>query len=216
MIMIYGVIIPFVLHMITYWTSSIIFLIMDTIYLDSNHINWKKYPRAIKISLANQFFITLPTVTILSPQLTNSINLAINDSWILTLIKIFLIINLSNILFYSFHWLLHRSWFYKNIHYRHHEFVEPVAAATLYAHPIEHLFSNVLSFFIPIILIGTTYKITIGLLVISTLISTFAHVNYIELPIENEHGYHHKKFRYNFGFGGYLDKLLGTSMNSNS
>ncbi len=208
--MIYSVIVPFALHMITYWTSSFIFFIMDILYLDFDHVNWKKYPDAIKTSLFNQFLISLPTVLVLSNQFSLSLALAINDSWTITGFKIFLITNLSNLLFYSFHRLLHTPWFFNNIHYQHHEFIEPVAVATLYAHPVEHLFANVLSFLIPVVLIGTTYKITMGLLVLSTLISTFAHVKYKVLPIENEHWIHHRLFKYNFGFGGYLDRLFGT------
>lgn len=209
--MIHNVLVPFLLHLVTYWTSGFIFLLFDFIYLDFDHPNWKKYPQAIKTSLSNQFFISLPTVFVLSNQLENAMISSINDSWSLTIFKIFIITNLSNLLFYSFHWLFHKQWFFYNIHYKHHEFIEPIAVATLYAHPVEHLFANVLSFLIPAIFVGTTYKITMGLLVISTLISTFAHVRYRVLPLENEHLLHHRLFKYNFGFGGYLDKLFGTN-----
>ena len=208
--MIYTAIIPFILHITTYWITSLIFFIIDISCLDLNHINWKKYPKAIKVSLYNQFFISLPTLCVLSRPLANSIESSINDSWYLILLKLFVIINLSNLLFYSFHRILHIHWFYKNIHYLHHEFIEPVAVATLYAHPVEHLFSNTLSFLIPLILIGTTYKITMGYLVLGTLSGILAHVDYKFIPFENEHLLHHKLYKYNYGFGGYLDKLFGT------
>ena len=210
--MIYNVIIPFILHITMYWGSALFFFIMDKLYLDPKHDNWKKYSKAIKVSLYNQFFISLPTLYVLSSPLANSMTLVINNSWYLIFLKLFVIINLSNLLFYLFHRILHIGWFYKNIHYLHHEFKEPVAVATLYAHPVEHLFSNVLSFLIPIILIGTTYKITMGLLVLGTLSGILAHVNYKFIPFENEHWLHHKLSKCNFGFGGYLDRFFGTSI----
>ena len=199
----------FLLHFVTYWSVSIFFLVVDWFCLDKSHNNWKKYPKAIKTSLVNQLTISLPTVY-LCDNLINSALDTNSNSWFLYGFKIFLLVNLSNIFFYITHRLLHTKWIYKMIHYKHHEFIEPVACATLYAHPIEHLFSNVLSFIVPFILIGTTYYTMLCLIFIGTLISMIAHIQYKILPTPNNHLVHHKLYKYNYGFGDYLDILFGT------
>ncbi len=199
----------FLLHFVTYWTVSLLFLIVDWFYLNKSHINWKKYPKAIKVSLLNQLTISLPTIYLFDDLINDSIDLTSN-SWFLYGVKIFIILNLSNIFFYISHRLLHTKWFFNKIHYKHHEFIDPIACATLYAHPIEHLFSNVLSFVIPIILVGTTFNTILCLLFAGTVISMIAHIKYKILPITNGHLVHHKLFKYNYGFGDYLDKLFGT------
>lgn len=199
----------FLLHFATYWTISLLFLIIDWFYLDPTHINWQKYPKAIGISLLNQITITLPVGYLCQDLIINSIDLY-SDFWFIYGFKIFCIVNLSNLFFYISHRLLHTKWLYQMIHYKHHEFIEPISCATLYAHPIEHLFGNVLSFIIPIILVGTTYNTVLYLLVFGTMVSMFAHVRYKILPTTNKHLVHHKLFKYNYGFGHYLDILFGT------
>ena len=96
------------------------------------------------------------------------------------------------------------------IHYIHHEFIEPISVASLYAHPIEHLFANTLAFFIPFFLIGTTYICSLIFIIIGTTITILSHTNYRVISNKNDHIIHHKLFKYNFGFGGYIDKLFST------
>ena len=199
----------FLLHFVTYWVMSLLFLMVDWFYLDKSHVNWKKYPKAIKFSLVNQLVVSLPTAYLFEELIISSID-PITSSWFLCGFKIFLIVNLSNVFFYLTHRLLHTKWFFDRIHYKHHEFIEPVACAALYAHPIEHLFGNVLSFILPVIIVGTTYYTILVLLVLGTIVSTFAHVRYKILPTTNGHLVHHKLFKYNYGFGNYLDRLFGT------
>ena len=50
----------------------------------------------------------------------------------------------EEILFYYFHLLLHHPKLYKLIHKRHHQWTSPIAIATLYCHPIEHILCNYL------------------------------------------------------------------------
>jgi sterol desaturase/sphingolipid hydroxylase (fatty acid hydroxylase superfamily) len=136
---------------------------------------------------------------------------SMNDTMYETIFKLFLIINLANLLFYSFHRILHVKFFYNTIHYRHHEFIEPVAVAALYAHPIEHLTANTMSFLLPFVLIGTNYTIMLVLLGSASLITVLSHTSHNKmLPTFNDHMIHHRLFRYNYGFGGYIDRLFNT------
>jgi sterol desaturase/sphingolipid hydroxylase (fatty acid hydroxylase superfamily) len=206
--MFYYTLIPFGVHMITYWSLGFIFYLLDLKYLDASSNNWKKYNNAISTSLFNQFFITLPTLYFLNSHIKKSIETSTNDTIPIIGMKLFLIINISNIIFYLLHRLLHYNKAYKYIHSIHHEFVEPVAVAAFYAHPIEHLFANTLSFLIPFIIFGTTYNVMIILIVIGTIQTILAHSTYISKS--NDHIIHHKKYKYNFGFSGYIDRIFQT------
>ena len=58
-------------------------------------------------------------------------------------VMMFLVI--EEILFFYSHYALHKFRFlYVNIHKKHHEWQSTVAYASIYAHPIEHVVSNLL------------------------------------------------------------------------
>jgi fatty acid hydroxylase domain-containing protein 2 len=201
----------FGLHFITYWTLSLLCYIIDLFVLDKKHDNWKKYKNAAYVSFLNQILISLPTMYLMSPYMVDPINKSENDNLIIMILKVFSIINLSNILFYCTHYILHIKSLYQLIHAKHHEFIEPIAVAALYAHPIEHLISNLLVFFVPFMYIGTNETIAYLLIVGGTIVTITAHCDYKFL--KNAHAAHHKLFVYNYGFGGYLDKIMGTYKN---
>jgi sterol desaturase/sphingolipid hydroxylase (fatty acid hydroxylase superfamily) len=46
----------------------------------------------------------------------------------------------KNVTFFSR--LLHHKYLYKRIHKWHHEWVQPIAAASLYSHPLEHILTG--------------------------------------------------------------------------
>ena len=50
--------------------------------------------------------------------------------------------------FYYSHRLIHYPPLYKRIHKIHHEWTSPVAAMAIYCHPLEHVFSNLLSVYL--------------------------------------------------------------------
>ncbi len=237
--MLYYFIVPFMLHMIIYWSTVMFFYLSDWLFLPKHDIKMIKYPKAIKTSWQNQVFVSAPVLFLLRNYIMDATISASQDSIYLTLLKAFGIINFTNMLFYSIHYLLHSKILFAHIHRIHHEFSNPIGASAYYAHPIEHLFSNVLVFAIPVITIGINYYAMLFLLVAGTFISVLAHSEYQIIPTlidifylsidkqsrplgsnteeyikniygNNDHLAHHKYFNCNYGFGSYLDKLLGT------
>jgi methylsterol monooxygenase len=204
------IIIPFLCHFIPYWTLCYRFYLLDYKYLDKNHVNWARYSKAIKGSLINQLTIHLPTLYFTESLYENAVIKSIDDTYLVSFIKIFCIINFTNILFYIIHKLLHTRILFNFIHYKHHEFIEPIAPASIYAHWIEHLLTNTLAFLIPFYLIGINYIYSLILIVLGTTSAILSHVPYKIKSNHNAHLLHHKLYKYNYGFGGYLDKLLKT------
>lgn len=208
------VIIPFLIHFSSFWLFCGLFYYYDKKFINKSINNREKYKKAIRISLLNQLCITLPLLYLSRDIIKNIIIIADNYSLTKNMINIFLIGNLSNIFFYSIHRLFHLNYFYKKIHTVHHEFVEPVAPSSLYAHPIEHIFANTMPFLLAYFICGgCSYNITLGLLCIGSFVTTSAHVNHDIKILGREHLYHHKFYKYNFGFGRYLDRLFRTNYN---
>jgi sterol desaturase/sphingolipid hydroxylase (fatty acid hydroxylase superfamily) len=199
----------FAIHMTTYWFFSIMFYFLDLVYLDKDHKNWKNYGKGARISFMNQMLITLPVGLLLNDKINNAITSSENDSYLYAMVKIFIIANFANIFFYIAHYLLHTKYLYKTIHHIHHQFIDPVVVGALYAHPIEHLFGNLLSFIVPLVVIGADFYTTMFMVFAATILTLTAHCDYKFIG-KNAHVAHHRKFLCNYGFGDYLDKLLGT------
>ena len=200
----------FILHIGTYWIFSFIGYLLDLKYLDKGHKNWSRYTKAVWNVLLNQLFILIPTIYLLKDNILDSVVKSQSDSLFYTIIKIIFIGFITNLLFYTTHYILHTRVAFKLIHYKHHEFIEPIVAGSMYAHPVEYLISNVLAFLIPFIIVGTNSITLLILIFVSTLFTLHAHCQYKLNKMKNDHLIHHKLFKYNFGFCKYLDIILNT------
>ena len=92
------VFIPFLVHLFSYWSLCFIFYVIDYFRLQETHENWNRYKLAATTSFKNQLYISLPTLYALSDRIQIVIESSVNDSLLLSIWKIFLIINISNLL----------------------------------------------------------------------------------------------------------------------
>lgn len=216
---------PFIIHMLAYWIPSIIYLFFD-FYLEKKGIiekyktqkkpvNWKLYPKTVIIVLINQCVFTLGLLYLMKDfHRYHDLNTREQPTFIgaiFWMVKVWLLILISDFLFYWLHYLMHCRWLYKYIHKIHHEWKAPVACRALYAHPVEHIFGNVFPFYAPIYLLGLSWGTLLLWTIVTSINTTFVHSGYSFYLLGNDkHDLHHQKFNVNYGVMVW-DNFFGTS-----
>ena len=113
--------------------------------------------------------------------------------------------------FYITHRALHSRLLYAPIHRLHHSFPAPFALAAVYAHPFEHLFSNVLSISLGPLLCRA-HPVSAALWGCLASFSTLnSHSGFSFGHISEAHDWHHRYGNECFGAGQMMDYFLGTS-----
>lgn len=119
---------------------------------------------------------------------------------------------LEEILFYYSHRLFHYPSLYKHYHKQHHEWTAPIGVVSIYAHPLEHVISNLLPVVSGPVLLGSHLSTTSLWYCVALVSTTISHCGYHLpfLPSPEFHDFHHLRFNQCFGVFGILDRLHGT------
>jgi sterol desaturase/sphingolipid hydroxylase (fatty acid hydroxylase superfamily) len=116
---------------------------------------------------------------------------------------------LSDVVFYSMHWMAHTPIIYKKIHKQHHLWNEPESVAFLDANPVEHIFVNIPTVIVPLYFIPVSNYQQLLWIVFTTANSVISHMKIYDS--NSPHIKHHKYRKVNYGVGFYLtDRILGT------
>ncbi|XP_030564712.1 fatty acid hydroxylase domain-containing protein 2 [Drosophila novamexicana] len=213
---------------IVYWLYAAIFTLMDITKRPKFLRKYKIQPgqnepldlgrlwRAVKMVLFNLTVVNL-TITwclyVLVLKHYNSIEVRVLPSFGRAVRDFVAFVVLEETMFYYVHRLLHHKSVYKYVHKKHHEWTSPVAAMTLYAHPLEHVLANLVPVGISLSLLGAHVLVAWVLTSLAVINAMSDHTGY-SFPWSGGsvrfHDYHHAKFNYNYGVTGWLDKLHGT------
>ncbi|XP_023700792.1 fatty acid hydroxylase domain-containing protein 2 [Paramormyrops kingsleyae] len=211
---------------VSFWLLNALFLIADAtgkpsfitryrIQQDKNNpVDPVRLRQAIRKVLRNQLFLSVPMVLVtyaLMQWRGTPCSLELPTfHWVMLELAVCGL--LEEILFYYSHRLFHHPAFYKHIHKIHHEWTAPIGVVSLYAHPVEHVVSNMLPALIGPIFLGSHLTTTSLWFTIALLVTTISHCGYHLpfLPSPEFHDFHHLKFNQCFGVLGVLDRLHGT------
>lgn len=208
------------------WSFNGLLMLVDTtgkpsfitryrIQMDKNSpVDPVKLRHAVKTVMFNQVFISGPMVvavyhlmswrgTPCGPELPTF-------HWALLELAAFSM--LEEIMFYYSHRLFHHPRLYKHFHKQHHEWTAPVGIVATYAHPLEHMISNMLPVVMGPVLLGSHMTTTSMWYCLALVSTTISHCGYHLpfLPSPEYHDFHHLKFNQCFGVFGVLDRLHGT------
>ncbi|KAJ2995190.1 Chromosome 5 4 [Globomyces sp. JEL0801] len=119
---------------------------------------------------------------------------------------------IEEVWFYYSHRLLHHPSIYRFIHKRHHLFTAPVGMAATFAHPFEHLVSNMAPMVLGPIIMQSHIAVSWIWFNFAIIVTITTHCGYDlwGFPSSLAHDFHHYSFNYNFGVAGILDFLHGT------
>ncbi|CAL1526800.1 unnamed protein product [Lymnaea stagnalis] len=217
----------FIFTTAVFWLANLFLLVLDvtgwpTVLLKYKIQDSKNCPlrlsdlkKAVSVAVFNQTVVGLPAAFAIyymmkwrgcscSPNDLPTFHWAVFELTVFTLIE--------EICFYYSHRLLHHPRLYRFIHKRHHEWTAPISIVSIYAHPLEHIVSNMLPSALGPILMGSHLATAWMFWALVLLSTTVAHCGYHLpfLPSPEAHDYHHLKFNQNFGVLGVLDRLHGT------
>jgi fatty acid hydroxylase domain-containing protein 2 len=119
---------------------------------------------------------------------------------------------IQEVCMYYVHRILHLQIIYKQFHKIHHEYKSPISFLAAYAHPIEHIFLNMLPSIAGPLILRSPISTVWVYIAFSTFIGINDHCGY-QFPFLTHteiHDMHHQKFKFNFAGNGWLDYLHST------
>jgi methylsterol monooxygenase len=203
----------FTLSFATYWAVGLVLLVARALLpdfsIDGDSVDWDKLSHVLGAILYNQLVVGNLVALIIYPlqvEMDISVHSFPSLFELFTSLACFTLI--AEVLFYATHRALHSRLLY-GFHKRHHEFAAPVSVVAVYAHPLEHAFSNLLPVLAgPLLLRSHLFTYWVWL-VVATVNTLVVHSG-IDFPVTRFHDWHHEYPRKNFGAIGLLDVVLGT------
>ena len=202
----------FLFNLIFYTTNFLLYLIDTNEIFDDYKLQNKKgsklmliYKKCLPISLKNTFIYNLPAIMTL-PFFINWYGFTF--SWYKVGIDLILSYVLMDFFYYVTHRILHTNYFYATYHKQHHEITAPVGLTATYMTVVD-LYTNILSIYLPPIILSSCHTTITLWMIISTLNTILiGHSGYS--VIATFHDNHHQHFNYNYGVGILADRIFGT------
>ncbi|KAL8621065.1 hypothetical protein ACOMHN_040590 [Nucella lapillus] len=212
---------------LVFWLTNAFLLVLDVTGKPATLLRYKVQPnkntpvsrdalwRCVELVLFNQIIVGIPmAMAVYWAMEWRGCSVSPDDlptfHW--ALLELIICVLVEEIGFYYSHRLLHHPRLYKHVHKRHHEWTAPIGVVALYAHPVEHVLSNLLPPALGPLLLGSHLATAWMWFSLALMSTTVAHCGYHFpfLPSPEAHDYHHLKFNQNFGVLGVLDRLHGT------
>lgn len=175
--------------------------------------NWKKLLKERRKTLFLNLFLIGPMLSFLF----NFISLIKFDTSINKLPssidiaqQIFICAILNDFMFHIVHKIFHYKFFYDKIHYKHHEFNNPIGITAEYAHPLEYIFSNIIPGSLgPLLIKNEIHVVGVWAWLIFGICATVEQHSGYEFPFSpfgifpfsfasSYHDYHHTRYKYNY------------------
>eukprot|EP01084_Bolivina_argentea_P001518 2803_1 len=192
-------------------------------------ISWPLYRKSIFLANTNAIiagivfpllFIPLMELRGVCDRLLFEHDRSIIISFLFIIFRMYVCLFVSDIIFYFSHRCIHKiKFFYKYIHKIHHQFVDTFGISATAAHPLEHIFANLMT------VVGAPIVVNLPLIPyfiwiwIGCLNTTFSHSGYgnpfrrITFGNAIPHDYHHHYQNCEYGVGSILcDKLFKTQL----
>ena len=175
----------------------------------------QKYWNSSKYLSLFNLFVTIPSVLYITIPYIQLYNY--NFNVIREIYCIFLMSNISDLWFYTTHYLCHTKYLYKYLHKQHHKYTAPVGINALYANPIDFALTAQLSIILGPYLCKPHFYTYMTYTFIVILINILSHSGYniyykqYLLYSSSFHDNHHKLFNKNYGTGfNIMDKVFNT------
>ncbi|XP_068600494.1 fatty acid hydroxylase domain-containing protein 2 [Brachionichthys hirsutus] len=203
------------LLLLVYTSGKPSFITRYRIQADNNDpVDPAKLRHALRTVVFNQLFISGPMV-VAAYYLTSLRGNPCDPklpSFHYALMELAAFFIVEEVMFYYSHRLFHHPSLYKHFHKQHHEWTAPIAVVSIYAHPLEHVISNMLPVAIGPVILGSHLTTTTLWYCLAFFSTTISHCGFHLpfLPSPEFHDFHHLRFNQCFGVFGILDRLHGT------
>ncbi|MDX2002825.1 MAG: sterol desaturase family protein [Chitinophagales bacterium] len=170
--------------------------------------------KSIKQVLINQFLGTWPYlfgVYLLLVWMGYDEEIPI-PSWWVAILQLLGLVLVEDVLFFAMHHTMHRPWFFRRYHAKHHEYKESIAIATHYVHYVEHIFGNLTPVFAGVLLLQPHPFVVLFwiMIVVMNALHTHSGFAFPWMSYSVHHDWHHHYVNGSFSAVGLMDQLFGT------